>query len=95
MRGFHGSARAVGWSRAALRFHKVQQSSARNVCKIQCVVRPPSEKPLLMGGTLSKTEVNGFQHTFIVLSPAQQLGPKCWLFCKSDHVAAGLTVPVE
>ena len=45
---------------------------------------------LLMGGTLSKTEINGFQHTFIVLSPAhllRQRGPKCWRFCKSDHVA--------
>ena len=28
---------------------------------------------LLMGGTLSKTEINGFQHTFIVLSPAHLL----------------------
>ena len=38
---------------------------------------------LLMGGTLSKTEINGFQHTFIVLSPAhllRQRGPKCCFF---------------
>ena len=43
----------------------------------------PSEQQklaVLMGGTLSKTEINGFQHTFIVLSPAHllgQRGPKC------------------
>ena len=50
---------------------------------------------LLMGGTLSKTEINGFQQTFTVLSLAhllRQRGPKCWLCGKSDHVAAGLTV---
>ena len=58
---FHqrNSARAAGWSGAALRFHRFLQSSARfhkgsrNVLQgfvvcpggKQCVVRPPSEKP--------------------------------------------------
>ena len=49
---------------------------------------------LLMGGTLSKTEINSFQHTFTVLSLAhllRQRGSKCWLCGKSDHAAAGLT----
>ena len=48
-----------------------------------------------MGGTLSKTELEVFQHTFTVLSLAhllRQRGSKCWLCGKSDHVAAGLTV---
>ena len=48
-----------------------------------------------MGGTLSKPEINGFQHTFSVLSLAhllRQRGPKCWPCGKSDHVAARLTV---
>ena len=50
---------------------------------------------LLMGGTLSKTETNCFQHTCTVLSLAhllRQRSPKCWLCGKSDHVAARLTV---
>ena len=50
---------------------------------------------LLMGGTLSKTEINSFQHTFNVLALAhllRQRSPKCWLCPKSDHVAAGLNL---
>ena len=75
-------------------FHNISRHVLR-------VVRPSSEKPsdqkiaVLMGGTLRKTEVNGFRHTFTVLSLAhllRQHGLKCWLGGKSDHAAAGLTV---
>ena len=45
---------------------------------------------LLMGGTLSKAEINGFQHTFTVLSLAHLLRQRG--SGKSGHVAAGLTV---
>ena len=71
------------------------------MCHAPAVKSHPSSKlraqktALLMGGTLSKTEINGFQQTFTVLSLAhllRQRGPKCWLCGNSDHVAAGLTV---
>ena len=120
-----GSARAVGWSGAALRvpqssvkipqgFHKApqefQKCSARlrglswgEGSSVPCARRLKSHRSSklraqkiasLMGGTLSKTEINGFQEILTVLSLAYlltQSGPKCWLCGKSDHVAAGLT----
>ena len=48
---------------------KVPQGSMVCPKEKQCVVRPSSAQKiaLLMGGTLSKTEVHGSQHTFNVL----------------------------
>ena len=50
---------------------------------------------LLMGGTLSKTEINSLSahfHCFDLLTWLRQRCPKCWLCGKSDRVAAGLAV---
>ena len=71
--GFHKILRGL-WT---LRFHKVPQSSARipqapqcSTKGVSCARRLKSHRikiALLMGGTLSKTEINGFSHTFTVL----------------------------
>ena len=45
----------------------------------QCVVRPSLKSywiKIAMGGPLSKTELNGFQHTFTVLSLARATRPE-------------------
>ena len=88
-----------GSHKGSTRLHKVSQGFHKCSGK-QCVVRPPSEKPsesklraqqiaLLMGGTLSKAEINGFHHTFTVLTCSLEQTTRPEML---DRVVAGLTV---